>query len=185
MFRQTLKHPHSRGQAMIESIIALLLSLVLFFLLFDFLEAIRSKIFVEYAAAKCARGRALGYNDFHITKIARIATMPVSGKCLTKDDNGNRISPQSRIERIGPYLASEYEAQANVVLDFELWREGNTVARATDNGSEIIATVTQYRPTVFRGDFHRLINFSSQSPLSQTPIRGEAKIEPHYKLYLQ
>ena len=170
---------------MVESIIVLLLSLVLFFLLFDFLETSRSKIFVEYAAAKCARGRALGYNDFHITKIARIATMPVSGKCLTTDDDGTRISPHSRIERIGPYLASEYEAQANVVLDFELWREGNTVARVTDNGGEITATVTQYRPTVFRGDFYRLINFSSPSPLGKTPIRGEAKIEPHHKLYLQ
>ena len=65
---------------MVESVIALFFVLVIFLFMVDMLQAMKAKILVEYAAAKCARARAVGYNDFMLTKIARLSTMPVAGK---------------------------------------------------------------------------------------------------------
>ena len=73
---------------MLESIIAMIAILLLFLLLFNLSDGIRAKLLVENAAAKCARARAVGYNDFMLRKIARLSTMPAAGKCLTAADAG-------------------------------------------------------------------------------------------------
>ena len=108
---------------MVEATIAMIVILIIFLALFNLADLIRVKLLVETAAVKCARARALGYNDFHLRKIARLATMPAAGECLTTSDaNDGKLSYAERYYRIGDYLMSEYEAQANAILAMPLQR---------------------------------------------------------------
>ena len=139
------------GQTMVETSIAMIVVLLVFLALYNLSDLTRVKLLVENAAVKCARARAVGYNDFMLRKIARLTTMPVAGECKTLVDSGEGKLPYSaRYYRIGSYLMSEYEAQANVILDFEYWRRGNTLITASDGHSHTAtATATQRRPQLF------------------------------------
>ena len=64
---------------MVESILTMIVILLIFLAVFNLSDQIRAKLFVENAAVKCARARAVGYNDFMLTKIARLSTMPAAG----------------------------------------------------------------------------------------------------------
>ena len=173
MFGKTVTSGRRSGQAMLESIMAMIAILLLFLLLFNLSARIRAKLLVENAAAKCARARAVGYNDFMVRKIARLSTMPAAGKCLTPADSGGGVLPlASRGHRIDDYLMSEYEAQSVAILDFELWRGGNTSIHATAGDSPATATVAQRRPNA--------AGFGDSSGISAT-----ATVEAHYPDYLQ
>lgn len=171
---------------MIESIIAMIVILLLFLALFNLSDQVRAKLLVENAAAKCARARAVGYNDFMVRKIAKLSTMPAAGKCLTpSDEEGATLSTQSRSGRIDDYLMSEYEAQADAILDFDLWRDGKTFIHATSGSSPATATVVQHRPktTGFDALIFGVKNGASDG--GETPISASATVEAHYPDYLQ
>ena len=174
---------------MLESIIAMIVILLLFLALFNLSDQIRAKLLVENAAAKCARARAVGYNDFMVRKIARLATMPAAGKCLTAADaGGGTLSLQSRYCRIDDYLMSEYEAQSGAILDFELWRDGNTSVHATSGNSPATATVTQHRPQIAGLDGLASAKNAADSGRESggtAAISASATVEAHYPDYLQ
>ena len=170
---------------MVESVIALIIILLLFLALFNLSDFTRAKLLVENAAVKCARARAVGYNDFMLRKIARLATMPAAGECLTVSDYGEgRPSYAERYYKIGDYLMSDYEAQANAILDFAYWRNGNTSVSATGGGlPAAIATVTQRRPRLF--DFGVLTGDAKPDDDDYADISATATVEAHYADYLQ
>ena len=184
MFGKAVTFHRRSGQAMLESIIAMIAILMLFLLLFNLSDRTRAKLLVENAAAKCARARAVGYNDFMVRKIARLTTMPAAGKCLTAADAGDgTLSLQSRRNRIDDYLMSEYEAQANAILDFELWKDGSTSIHATSGNSPATATVTQRRPKI--DEFENLASGKKDSDSNRAVISASATVEAHYPDYLQ
>ena len=185
MLGKALKDGWRSGQAMVESAIAMLAALLVFLALFGLSDQIRAKLLVENAAVKCARARAVGYNDFMLRKIARLATMPAAGNCLTADGaDGGAPSLKDRCSRIGAYLTSDYEAQANAILDFEYWEDGTGVS-ASGDGSRATATVVQRRPDKFW--FGALAGAGSGSLDGGTvvPISATATVEAHYPEYLQ
>ena len=183
MFRKTVAKRNRCGQVMVESILTMIVILLIFLAVFNLSDQIRAKLFVENAAVKCARARAVGYNDFMLTKIARLSTMPAAGKCLTLDTNDkDALSLNARYSKIDDYLMSEYEAQADAILDFEYWQNGNTFIRASSGNSPATATITQLRPNVF--------NFNIFTPQKNTQrdkvsITATATVEAHYPDYLQ
>lgn len=168
---------------MVESILAMIVILLVFLAIFNLSDQLRAKLFVENAAIKCARARAVGYNDFMLRKIARLATMPAAGKCLTRDSGDKHpLSLNARYHKIDDYLMSEYEAQADAILDFEYWQNGNTLIRASSGNSPATATVTQLRPDDF--------NFSAltqreKAKCDKVSITATATVEAHYPDYLQ
>lgn len=172
---------------MIESVIALFFVLVVFLFMVDLLQGMKAKILVEYAAAKCARARAVGYNDFMLTKIARLSTIPVAGRCNTQDYDGSRISRGSAVGRMGSYLASEYDVQADSILDFEYWQDGRTSVETRTDKSDIEVIVTQRRPAPFFDDAMKLLGLENQksgnSPF-ELRITGRATTGNHYSEYL-
>ena len=174
-----------RGQAMVEATLALIIVLLVFLALFNLGDLIRVKLLAENAAMKCARARAVGLNDFMLRKIARIATMPAAGKCLTASDADNStLSRGERYYRIGSYLNSGYEAQANAILNFEYWQNNDTSIDATGSGSPISATVMQRRPRLF--DFGVLTGANdSRNESAKAEISATSTIEAHYTDYLQ
>ena len=176
---------------MVESTIALIVVLLVFLALFNLGDLIRVKLLAEGAAVKCARARAVGLNDFMLKKIARIATMPAAGKCLTAADADNAtLSRSEQYYRIGSYLNSGYEAQANAILNFEYWQNGDTSIDATESGSPVSATVTQRRPRLF--DFGALTGANGCcnengccNQNAKAKISATSTIEAHYTDYLQ
>lgn len=170
---------------MVESVIALFFVLVIFLFMVDLLQAMKAKILVEYAAAKCARARAVGYNDFMLTKIARLSTMPVAGKCKTRKEDGSTISRSTASHRMGQYLASEYEQQADNILDFEYWDD--TSVKVDSNSSEIEVSVLQRRPLPFFDSAAKLIDkrtISESADPFELRVNGLSKIGVHYLDYL-
>ena len=168
---------------MVESVLVMLVILLVFLSLFNISDQIRAKLLVENAAAKCARARAVGYNDFMLMKIARLSTMPAAGKCLTLADDGDGMLPlPSRCGKIGDYLMSEYETQANAVLDFEYWQNGDTSIQATSGNTPATATVTQFRPDDFS---FGIFASEPKDRKDKVDISATATVEAHYPDYLQ
>ena len=169
---------------MVETTIALIFVLIVFLALFNLADLTRTKLLVENAAVKCARARAVGYNDFMLRKIARLATMPAAGRCLTPSDDGaGALSRSDRYHRIGDYLMSEYEEQADAILDFEYWQNGDTAISATEGSSPVTATVSQHRPRLF--DFGVLTGATKPDADARATISASSTQEAHYPDYLQ
>ena len=169
---------------MVESTLALIVILLVFLALFNLADLIRAKLLVENAAVKCARARAVGYNDFMLRKIARLATMPAAGRCLTPSDSGiGTLSRGERYSRIGDYLMSGYEEQADAILDFEYWQGDRTSISATQGQSPASATVYQRRPKLF--DFGVLVGTARADSEDTADIYATSTVEAHYPDYLQ
>ena len=184
MFRKTVAKRNRCGQVMVESILTMIVILLIFLAVFNLSDQIRAKLFVENAAVKCARARAVGYNDFMLTKIARLSTMPAAGKCLTLDTNDkDALSLDARYSKIDDYLMSEYEAQADAILDFEYWQNGDTYIQATSGNTPAAATVTQRRPDDF--GFDVFVKKKCQTCEDKVDISATATVEAHYPDYLQ
>ena len=117
------------AQAYLESILVLL---VLFLLLFGFLQAALlygGRDVLHHAASRAARARAVGFNDWMAEKAARVAAIPVSGHLLAEDvgweEEPGADMAAFELARIPGYLASENHARAQYVLDYEEWRRGS------------------------------------------------------------
>ena len=137
------------GQAMIETLLVVMLMLVVFLGLFQFFYAAAARDILDHSAARAARARTVGFNRWMTVKAARVAAIPVSGKMLSPDapeDPGfaalfrartpgrawnralraNPQSAQAQLENalIPEYMVTAHSAQARQTLDYEAW-EGN------------------------------------------------------------
>ena len=141
--------PHYRhcGQAMIESLIVIILACFCFLAIFQYANLFASKAVLSHAAARAARSRAVGFNQWMVEKSARVAAIPASGARITPASVGmdpaitaalarNRVgeiwdlalssstrSPGSQIElgRGPDYMDSDNDPTAENILDYELW----------------------------------------------------------------
>jgi len=109
-----------RGQAMIETVLAVLVLSLLFVVLFRLSYMLTGKILLEHAAMRVARAKSVGFNDFMCLKAARVATIPVAGKRLwpTGDD---AIDWNSELARIPIYMSTRTASLARGVLEYEGW----------------------------------------------------------------
>ena len=75
-----------RGQAMIETVLAVLFITFVFLGLFQLSQMLTARILLDHAAARAARAKAVGFNAFMCRKAARVATIPIAGRRLWPDD---------------------------------------------------------------------------------------------------
>ena len=108
------------GQAMLETLLAVLFITFVFLGLFKLSRMLTGKILLEHAAMRVARARAVGFNEFMCVKAARICVIPVSGERLQpgKDDTRNGIS-ETALARM--YLRTIDGSYANGLLRYENW----------------------------------------------------------------
>ena len=166
------------GQSMIETVIVLFFLCIVFFWVYEYTGLLTRHTVLDYAAARAARARTVGFNDFMITKTVRIATMSTAGACETKDDEGNGLSTGTLVSRMGSYLEAESEGDTKGILDFDLWDSDKLGWSADEPGgenAELTIHVWQRRPLYDTGDDAEDLH----------EVRGEAGIESHYPLYLQ
>ena len=107
------------GQAMIETVLAVLVISFLFFALFRLSHMLTGKIMLEHAAMRVARARAVGFNDFMCVKAARVAVIPVAGKRLWPEEE---LREGVDIARVRTYLESPDGARARGLLEYEGWQ---------------------------------------------------------------
>ena len=207
--------PRRGGQAMIESVFVIILTCLCFLAVFQYANLFASKAVLSHAAARAARARAVGFNQWMVEKSARVAAIPASGKRITPAFAGvdraitdaldrNRVgeiwdlalrsstrSPGAQLElgRIPDYMDSLNHPTAGNILDYELW---DALSVNIDEPLDLDgATPTTLRVTVRQR--HPLL--ISLAPLAEGELRdaqGEDialedfyKIESHYPLYLE
>ena len=136
-----------RGQAMIESVLVIILACFCFLALFQYANIFANKAVLTHAAARAARTRAVGFNRWMVYKSARVAAIPACGKRITPAFAGvdpaitaalgrNRVgdiwdlalksstrSPGIQLElaRLPDYMDSVNGPTASHILDYELW----------------------------------------------------------------
>lgn len=135
------------GQAMIESVFVIILTCLCFLGIFQYANLFSSKAVLSHAAARAARARTVGFNDWMVRKSARVAAIPACGKRLTPAAVGidpaitsalsrNSVgeiwdlslrsstrSPGTQLEvaRVPDYMDSVNGPTAANILDYELW----------------------------------------------------------------
>ena len=120
------------GQAMIETVLAVLVISFLFLTLFKLSYMLTGKVLLEHAAMRVARARTVGLNDFMCQKAARVAVIPVAGERLWP--TGDEFDWNMELHRIPDYLYSENNARARGILDYEGWgRLGVNPGDGTDS----------------------------------------------------
>ena len=161
---------------MVETVVVMFVLCLAFFLVYEYANLLIARTVVDYAAARAARARTVGFNDFMVTKTVRVATAGVAGECLSQDDKGDKLSTGALVSRMGSYLEAEDESVTRGILDFELWdydKLGWTVDEPNGENAELIVRVWQRRPLY------------SPDDRDLHEVRGEAGIESHYPLYLK
>ena len=144
-----------RGQAMVESLLAVLIITSLFFAFFGLSRLLMGKIMAEHAAM-----RAVGFNDFMCLKSARVAMIPSAGKRLWPTDDTFGDAQESG--RVRTYMESPDEARARGLLEYEGWQPTRL---HVDPGDGTLSRV-------------RLRD-------GWIDVRGEAGIEQGYTYYLE
>ena len=146
-----------RGQAMIETVLALLIITSIFLCLFKLSHSLTGKILLEHAAMRSARARAIGMNDFMCKKAARLAVIPVAGERTWP--LGDEFDYAMERGRFSNYLEASNWAVARGVLDYEHWDD---LAVRPGDGTD--------SRTELETDWFKL--------------RGEAGVERHYPFYM-
>ena len=150
-----------RGQAMVETVLAVFFITLIFYGLFELSRMITARILVDHAAARAARAKAVGFNDFMCLKSARVALIPVAGKRLWPVG----VNGWNEVSRVPIYLSSENEAQARGILDYEWW---NTTDISISSGAGLGAT-SRCDISLETDDYE---------------MEGQAEVESHYPLYM-
>ena len=111
-----------RGQAMVESLLAVLVITSLFLALFKLSRMLTGKIMLEHAAMRVARARAVGMNEFMCIKAGRVSVIPVAGKRLQPgpDDERKDIS-ETALARM--YMRTLDWSYADGLLRYENWEK--------------------------------------------------------------
>ena len=109
-----------RGQAMVETLLAVLVITALFLALFKLSRMLTGKIMLEHAAMRVARARAVGMNEFMCLKAARVAVIPVAGERLKPGKNdGRKDMSESALARM--YMRTPDSSYADGLLRYKGW----------------------------------------------------------------
>ena len=100
---------------MVESVIAVVFVAFLMTLSMLLVRMVTARVVLSHAAARSARAKAVGFNDFMCAKTAYAAMIPVSGRRLWP------VEATDERARVPLYLESEDASRARGILDYEYW----------------------------------------------------------------
>ena len=117
------------GQALLETLIAALALLLLLSGLLQLALVSGGREILRHAAARAARARSVGFNDWMAQKAMRVAAIPVSGRMTFPgpgfgDEGGGADAGDFELARIPGYLAAENHSRAAYELSYEEWERG-------------------------------------------------------------
>ncbi len=149
-----------RGQAIVETLIAILAIMLVFFGAYHLSRVIAARTLLDHAAARAARAKAVGFNDWMCEKSARVAMIPIAGKRLWPEEGGFE-----ELGRVPIYLSSEDQARANGILEYDLWHATDVYV---DSGMGIAPRA------------EAAVRLDSD----EYDVTGRAEIESHFPLYM-
>lgn len=190
------------GQALLESCLVMALLSLLLFGVLQVARLYLARETLDYAAVAGARARTVGFNDFMVHKVVRVAAIPNAGRLLNPAverapglaalwgaatpgllwDYALRASPgspQFELERsrVPLYLAAENGGELAAILDYERWDDLRyTVVESS--AAEVRADTRQDLPLTL--PFHRAFYAADEVTLD-----GRADLENHAALYLE
>ena len=191
-----------RGQAMIESCLVVAIVALCLFGLLQLSKLFTAREVLDYAASCGARARAVGFNDFMVYKVVRVASIPNAGRMTSPGyDRGaglagavagltpgelwdlalgsTPVSPQLEVERsrVPLYLAADRYGELAPILDYEDW---DTLNPGVSELSPTLVRQTLRQDVPMRLPFHRA--FYAADSLRE---EGEADMDSHAGLYLE
>lgn len=161
---------HRLGQAMVETALAVLFVTVAFLMLFQLAHAVTARILLGHAAARAARARAVGFNDWMCLKSARVAMIPVAGAMTWPEDG---VSDEA--SRVPAYMQAENVSRANGILEYAGWGSMDFHVESGIVGEEVDARVSLGVPRFYSRGGDGSGSFK---------VTGEASVEAHYPLYM-
>lgn len=179
---------------------------VICLILFGMIQVARiytAREILYHGSTAAARARAVGFNDFMVHKVYRVATIPNAGAMESPGfQRGaglegfvrsarpgavwnaalrwNPTSPQYSIEqsRIPLYLGAENYGRLAPILDYEDW-DTVRLSRMSDSGlGTVRASVRQDLPLKY--PFHRAFYAADE-----VDLEGDVEMDSHASLYLQ
>lgn len=168
---------------MIESCIVILLLCFLLFGLFQLAQIFMAQEIVTHAAARGARAKIVGFNDFMVYKAVRVATIPTAGRLTYPDSSGGPLAQWTAVEQpnIPLYMGTEWSAQLPWVLDYEDWPTIRYSVLEQDAPPMVWFQVQQtYALTNLFGDFFTKFFYADETVV----LDGEVSLDNHYPLYL-
>ena len=150
---------------------AVLFITVLFLVVFQVAHMVTTKILLDHAAARAARAKSVGFNEWMCLKSARVAMIPVAGRRLWPEEG-----EYDEASLVPIYMTTEHESMARGILEYERWRTMDVdVDSGGGIGAEVSARVAVDVPRFYsRGD----------EDSDTTEIVGESRIESHFPLYM-
>lgn len=149
-----------RGQAIVETLVAVLAVTFLFFGAMRISRMVAARTVLDHAAARAARAKAVGFNDFMCRKTARAAMIPVAGRRIWPEYGGFEEAA-----RVPLYLASPDESAANGILEYERWHTARIDAKSDQGLSPVAECLIDMQAEDFE-------------------MSGRARVESHYPLYM-
>ena len=182
------------GQAYLESLLAVLAVLAALFGGLQTALLFGERVVLRHAAARAARARAVGFNDWMAGKAARVAAIPVSGRLRAAELGlGDAVAADggAALERgrIPSYLAAENQARAEWILDYDEWhggRFGNAETAAGAGGGVLEYRVRHDAPVEMPlGPFFVPAARPDETGLHRLRIRGVGVAPDHADAYLR
>lgn len=168
------------GQSLIESCLVLALICLAFFGAFQLSQLFAAQDVLDYAAARGARAKAVGFNRFMVHKTVKVGAIPNAGRLTEPGYAGGPLSEwQAETPRIPLYLGAQNWSELPGILDYAAWDSVGIGQPAAMADNTLYMEVPQEMPFMSNG-FHRAY-YSGDS----VPLRGEAYIDSHYALYLE
>jgi len=198
---------HRAGQALIESCLIVCLACLILFGVFQLSQLYAAKEILDHAATAGERARTVGFNDFMVYKVTRVAAIPNAGRLLEPADynaatptagfwGAGRVgdvwsvaltaqpaSPQYAAEsaRIPLYLGAEDAGWLPGILEYADW---DTISSYTLEWSGMDqVSVRSHQNVPLKYPFHR--TFYAADEISMDGNRRGLTMEDHYPLYLQ
>ena len=206
---QSRRHTGRRGASLIEACLAMALICLIFLGLFQVSRVLAARDILNHAAARVARARTVGFNDWMVLKVARVATIPNAGRMLqpaypneapalrasvANESAGvlwdrvlsGRLWPlfiQAGVEiaRIPEYLGSQNRSQAQHILDYSEWQRDREGIDVDISGGALEPLLTVH---VSQSYPMQVPGSSSFYADGHVPLQGTAAIENHCPLYL-
>ncbi len=168
------------GQSLIESCLVMAVVCLVFFGVFQISQLFAAQDILDYAAARGARAKAVGFNRFMVFKTIRVGAIPNAGPLLEPSHSGGPLG-QLAVEtpRVPLYLGAENWGDLDGVLRYKAWDSVGIGQPDLLAGDMLHMEVPQDMPFLSNG-IHRA--FYSGDSVS---LRGESFMDAHYSLYLE
>ncbi|MEI6149772.1 MAG: TadE family protein [bacterium] len=169
------------GQSLIESCLVLIIVCLAFFGVFQISQLFARQEVLHYAAARGARAKVVGFNQFMVFKTIRVGAIPNVGRLINPiSDGGPAAQHAVEAARIPLYMGTEDASELDPILDYQDWDTAQDVSwplvSAFGDGT-LRLRVGQQVP--LRYPFHRA--FYAADSMDMT---GESWMDNHYTLYL-